>query len=212
MAANGGHAPSYGTDPLTRETSKLFHETLGPTAEAFFVFNGTASNVLCLESLVQPHQSILCGVTSHLWLDECGAPERYLGSKLVPVPTHAGKLRSEDLEAHLIRRGDQHFAQPGALSITQPTELGTTYSMDELEELICGAAILTEARLDDHSLDVPEVVRRELLKQVVRNALELPLDEDAELGEVLAAAATTVPALLSRQWVLMESIPQLALD
>ena len=136
MAANGGHAPSYGTDPLTRETSKLFQEALGPTAEAFFVFNGTASNVLCLESLVQPHQSILCGITSHLWLDECGAPERYLGSKLVPVPTHAGKLRSEDLEAHLIRRGDQHFAQPGALSITQPTELGTTYSIDELEELI----------------------------------------------------------------------------
>ena len=135
-SVNSGHTPSYGTDPLAHATRATFKELLGPSAEAFFVFNGTAANVLCLESLVRPHQSVLCANTSHLWLDECGAPERHIGCKLVPVQSHLGKLRVADLEPYLIRGGDQHFSQPGAISITQPTELGTCYTLDELEHLI----------------------------------------------------------------------------
>ena len=146
VSVNSGHSPSYGTDPLAHAARARFKEVLGPNAEAFFVFNGTAANVLCLESLIRPHQSVLCANTSHLWLDEGGAPERHIGCKLVPVQGHLGKLRPTDLEPHLIRGGDQHFSQPGAISITQPTELGTCYTLDELEHLISFAR--------EHSLKV----------------------------------------------------------
>ena len=136
LEANQGHSPSYGTDSLTREVNSLFKEHFGGAAEPFFVFNGTAANVLCLDALVQPHQSVLCADTSHLWLDECGAPERYVGCKLIPVASTFGKLTPESIAPHLIRGGDQHFSQPGAISITQPTELGTCYTLDELTSLV----------------------------------------------------------------------------
>ena len=130
VEANGGHSPSYGTDQISREVGQAFREALGSAAHAFFVFNGTAANVLCLESLVRPHQSILCGDTSHLWLDECGAPERHIGAKLIPVTTHQGKLRPEDLEAHILRAGDQHFLATHRLSRSmQPHTRAATTTM-----------------------------------------------------------------------------------
>ena len=133
--ANTGHAHSYGKDEWTREADKLFREAFGAGTQTFYVFNGTAANVLALDSLVLSHQSILCGASSHLWQDECGAPQRLIGCQVVPIPTEDGKLTPQLLEEHLVRLGDQHASQPAAFSVTQPTELGTIYSLSELKAL-----------------------------------------------------------------------------
>lgn len=134
-AANSGHAPSYGTDRLTEKALALFKDLLGPTAEPFFVFNGTAANVLSLSALLKPHHAVLVSESAHLQNDECNAPERHLGAKLISVPTPDGKLRPEELDRYLVRRGDQHAAQVHAVSITQSTELGTVYTLDEIRAL-----------------------------------------------------------------------------
>lgn len=135
IEANAGHAHSYGKDPWTREADALFRETFGHDTRTFYVFNGTAANVLVLDSLVRSHQSVLCADTSHIWQDECGAPQRLIGCQVVPVPSADGKLTPEIIEAYLTRLGDQHASQPGAFSVTQPTELGTVYSLSELQAL-----------------------------------------------------------------------------
>ncbi len=133
---NVGHQPSYGTDEITRAAEKLILAKLGSTkGEVHFVFNGTAANVLALDCLVESHHSVLVADSSHLYVDECAAPEKHIGCKLIPVPTVEGKLTPQLLKPFVIRRGDQHFAQVKAISITQPTELGTVYSLEELAEL-----------------------------------------------------------------------------
>lgn len=135
LNANSGHLQSYGVDPLTQEMTELFKRTFTKETEVFLVFNGTAANVLGLSSGLRPHEGVICAETSHLSLDECGAPEKWLGSKLFMTPSHLGKLKVADIEKHLIRQGDQHYSQPKILSIAQPTELGTTYTVAELIEL-----------------------------------------------------------------------------
>lgn len=137
-AVNMGCTPSYGTDPVTERAAQVFSELFGADVDTHFCFNGTAANVLSLSPLVRPYHSVLVSDHAHLQLDECAAPERNLGVKLIPVPTKVGggaKLRSEDLERFIIRGGDQHYAQVKALSITQPTELGAVYSPGEIAEL-----------------------------------------------------------------------------
>ncbi len=132
---NVSHASSYGSDEITAQAEKIFRSHFGEMTKTFFVFNGTAANVLGLQTLVKPYQAILCSDVAHLNLDECGAPEKHLGCKLIPVPTTDAKLTPELLEVLLIRRGDQHAAQIKAISITQPTELGTVYSVNEIKAL-----------------------------------------------------------------------------
>lgn len=139
IAANQAHAPSYGTDEWTARAERLFKTRFGDQAEIFFVFNGTAANVTALQALTQSYQSVLCADVSHLAVDECGAPEFFTGAKLTLVPSHDGKISPEDLERAWVRRGDQHFSQAQVLSLTQPTELGTLYSLDELRALTCWA-------------------------------------------------------------------------
>jgi threonine aldolase len=133
--ANSEHAPSYGTDSLTLEAVQLFKDLCGPKAETFFVFNGTAANVLALGALVRSHHAILATHNSHIVNDECGAPERWLGAKINVIQTPDGKLTPELMEPYLIRRGDQHASQVKAISITQPTEIGTLYSLHEIERI-----------------------------------------------------------------------------
>lgn len=133
--ANQGHAPSYGTDSLTEQAQSVFRHHFGAQAQTFFVFNGTAANVTALQAMTRPFHSVLCSDVSHLAVDECGAPEFFCGAKLLPVPSHHGKLRVADLEKFMIRAGDQHHSQVKVLSLTQPTELGTVYSQEELREL-----------------------------------------------------------------------------
>jgi len=134
--ANREHAPSYGTDVWSDRAIACFKKEFGPKTDVFFVFNGTAANVLSLRALVAPYQSVLCADMSHLNVDECGAPEFFSGSKLVVLPSKLGKLSLADLKASLIRRGDQHFSQPKVVSLTQPTELGSVYSLEEVRAIV----------------------------------------------------------------------------
>jgi threonine aldolase len=137
-AANVEHAMPYGQDEHSQAAIDALKRELGAT-DVFFVFNGTAANVLALSALCEPHEAVICADTSHLNVDECGAPERFLGSKLLLVPSHEGKITPEGVEKRLIRRGDQHFAQARVISIAQPTEYGTVYTQNELKSLVATA-------------------------------------------------------------------------
>ena len=129
------HAPSYGTDPISEQVQNLFKKHFGPSCEAFFVFNGTGANVLALKTLTHSYNSVFCSDVSHLHVDECGAPEILGSVKLWPLKSQKGKLQLEDLKNSLIRRGDQHFSQFKVVSLTQPTEYGTAYTLQELKEI-----------------------------------------------------------------------------
>ncbi len=135
MAANVDHAPSYGADPVTARATALFKEHFGDDADAFFVFNGTGANVVGLQSLLRPFEAVICAEGAHINVDECGAPERFLGSKLVAVPTPDGKLTPELVERAAGGVGDEHHVQPRVVSITQSTEVGTRYLVDEVAAL-----------------------------------------------------------------------------
>jgi threonine aldolase len=134
MAANLGDATAYGDDPLTEEVTAELRAEFG-AAEAFFVFNGTAANVLGLGGMVRPFEAVICAESSHLNVDECGAPERVLGSKLLTVPAPDGKLTPSLIATRLGGRGDTHRAQPRAVEIAQVTEVGTCYTLDELRAI-----------------------------------------------------------------------------
>jgi threonine aldolase len=133
-AANEGHAGSYGADPWTARAAQRFRDHFGPAARAFPVFNGTGANVLCLETLTQRWQAIVCASTAHLHVDECGAPER-AGRKLLVVDTPDGRLTPELVEPLLVRSGDEHAVQPRVVSIAQSTELGTVYPPEAVAAL-----------------------------------------------------------------------------
>jgi threonine aldolase len=133
-AANEGHATSYGADPWTARAMQRFREHFGPAARAFPVFNGTAANVLSIETLTQPWQAVICARTAHLHVDECGAPER-AGRKLLVVDTPDGKLTPALVEPLLVRIGDEHAVQPRVVSIAESTELGTVYTPDQIQAL-----------------------------------------------------------------------------
>ncbi|WP_295905923.1 threonine aldolase family protein [uncultured Bdellovibrio sp.] len=137
--ANVDHAPAYGTDEWTEKALQEFKKQFGPDAQVFFVFNGTAANVTALKALTESYQAIFCSDVAHINVDECGAPEFFTGAKLIALPSVNGKISVADLEKAYIRRGDQHYSQGQVLSITQPTELGTTYSIEELKALISWA-------------------------------------------------------------------------
>ncbi|HUP57488.1 MAG TPA: beta-eliminating lyase-related protein, partial [Bdellovibrionota bacterium] len=132
---NEGHVVAYGDDPHTARATEALKKAFGGKAEVFFVFNGTAANVLSLESLTERYDAVICARTSHIHNDECGAPERYTGSKLLPVATSDGKLTPALIESELKGVGDQHHVQPRVVSITQSTELGTLYSLKELRAI-----------------------------------------------------------------------------
>jgi threonine aldolase len=136
---NEGHAASYGTDDISSEAQGLFKQKFGAQVLTQFVFNGTAANVLALRLMCETYNSVLCSDVSHMNVDECGAPEILGHCKLIPLPSKNGKLQLEDLKKAVIRRGDQHFSQVRAISFTQPTELGTVYSYDELKSMISWA-------------------------------------------------------------------------
>jgi len=133
--ANEGHAVGYGDDPHTESAVGKFREQFGADVEVFFVFNGTAANTLSLQALTRPFHAVLCPELSHIYTDECGAPERFTGCKLVPLPAPAGKLTVEAVAEAYHGIGDQHHVQPRVISITQATEMGTVYKSAEIEEL-----------------------------------------------------------------------------
>jgi threonine aldolase len=131
VAANVGHAGSYGSDQWTARAEAIFKRHFGEQARAWCVFNGTGANVASLDALTRPFEAVICTETAHLHIDECGAPERLATVKLLPVATEHGKLDASQLDAWEPRRGDEHQAQPRVVSITQATELGTVYTLEE---------------------------------------------------------------------------------
>jgi threonine aldolase len=133
--ANVGHALAYGNDRWTKEAVARFRDLFGGGCEALMVWGGTGANNLALASMLGPAQAVVCTEGSHINVDETGAPERILGAKLIDVPTEDGKLRPEQVEALAHAIGVEHHAQPGVVSITQSTELGTLYSADEIGAL-----------------------------------------------------------------------------
>jgi threonine aldolase len=132
---NVGHARGYGHDDCTRRTQALFAEQFGQRARAYMVFNGTAANVLSLRAACRPWQAVICAESSHLNVDECGAPEAIAGVKLLTAGTEHGKLTPTLVDALIERVGDEHAVQPGAVSISQATELGTVYTPEQIEAL-----------------------------------------------------------------------------
>jgi len=132
--ANGGHCIAYGDDPYTAAAKEQFRKLFGE-CDVFFVFNGTGANVLSLQAMTQPFNAVICADTAHIHVDECGAPERFTGCKLLFNPTTDGKLRISDIKRHLHGIGFEHHAQPRVVSITQSTEMGTVYTVDEIREI-----------------------------------------------------------------------------
>jgi threonine aldolase len=133
--ANKFHAVGYGDDRWTNKAEKLLEKEFGDDIDIYFVFNGTGANILALKSVTHSFNSIICAETSHIQVDECGSPEKFTGCKLIPISTNNGKLSVKEVKKHLTGFGFEHHAQPGVISITQATELGTVYTEEEIKEL-----------------------------------------------------------------------------
>ena len=137
--ANQGHADAYGEDVCTARVEELFRRHFGSDAAGFAVFNGSAANVMALDAVTGIGDAVICAETAHLNVDECGAPERIAGLKLLTVATEHGKLTPADVARWEGKRGDEHHVQPRAVSITQATELGTVYTVDETSAIAAAA-------------------------------------------------------------------------
>ncbi|HWG21050.1 MAG TPA: low specificity L-threonine aldolase [Terracidiphilus sp.] len=134
--ANRGFAPAYGEDAWTERASNAFRELFETDCDVFFVFNGTAANSLALASLCQSYHGVICADSSHVETDECGAPEFFSnGSKLLVARTVDGKMTPASIHELATKRQDIHYPKPRVVTITQPTEMGTVYSVDELRAI-----------------------------------------------------------------------------
>jgi len=133
--ANVGHQIAYGDDEITQALARTFERHFGEDALAFPVFNGTGANIVAMQAMIRSWEAVICASTAHVNVDEGGAPEKVAGIKLWTVPTEDGKLTPELISKQAWGFGDVHRAQPAAVTITQVTELGTLYTIDELKEL-----------------------------------------------------------------------------
>lgn len=138
-AANHGPCPAYGADGVTAAAVAALRAELDLEAEVAFVFNGTGANVVCLQLMLQPWQHVVCPSSAHIAVDECGAAERLLGTKVIAAEAVHGRLTPEAVRAVHRRIGDEHSTQPGVVSISQSTELGTVYTPDEVGALAATA-------------------------------------------------------------------------
>jgi threonine aldolase len=168
--ANQGHVVGYGNDPYTESAIAKFREHFGGDAEVFFVFNGTAANVLSLQALIRPYHAVLCPELSHIYTDECAAPEKFTGCKLIPLPAPDGKLTVETAARAYHGIGDQHHVQPKVISITQATEMGTVYRPAEIKAL---AQFAHERKMflhmDGARISNAAAARQQTLRQVTRD-------------------------------------------
>ena len=135
VEANAGDAVAYGADPWTARAVGELRRLAGGDGEVYLVLNGSGANVLGLGLLLARHEAVICAESAHINTDECGAAERILGTKLLTVPAPDGKLTPELIASRFAGRGDEHFAQPGVVAITQSTEVGTCYSLAELRKV-----------------------------------------------------------------------------
>jgi threonine aldolase len=192
--AGSGDAPPYGADPLTRAVSKRLSALFGADGGAFFVFTGTAANILGLSLMLRRYEAVICADGAHINTDECGAVERILGCKLLPVPAPDGKLTPDLVAGRLTGRHDEHRAQPRVVAITQATEAGTCYTLAELRELreYCKASDLLlyidGARLANAAA-----------------FLGCPLAEIASTADVLSFGATKNGAVAAEAMIVMNA-------
>jgi len=135
LECNKGYAIAYGDDDYTHRVHDLFKQQFGNKCVPFLVYNGTAANILGLKAVTDSYHAIYCPETAHLHVHECGGPEHYLGCKLIALPTSDGKLTRDMVKHAMFGVNDPHIAQPRVISVTQPTELGTLYTVKELREL-----------------------------------------------------------------------------
>ena len=135
IEANAGDAMAYGADEWTRRATAELRRAFRAEGDVFLVFNGSAANILGLSLLLRRHEAVICAESAHINTDECGAPERILGTKLLTIPVPDGKLTPDLIADQLSARGDDHRAQPGAVAITQATEFGTCYTLEELRKI-----------------------------------------------------------------------------
>jgi threonine aldolase len=133
--ANIGDEHSYGDDPYTEQAVNKLKKLFGEDTDIYLVASGTAANVLSLSMMLHSHEAIICAESAHIHVDECGAPEHYIGCKLLLCPTPDGKLTPEMLPSHLTEMGFEHHVQPKVISISQVSELGTVYSIEEIKAL-----------------------------------------------------------------------------
>ena len=134
-AAKVDHAIAYGDDEYSQHVETLFRHTFGEQAKVYFVFNGTGANVLNIDAMCRSHHAVVCADTAHINVDECGAPQRIVGCKLLTVATPDGKLTPDLVKTKLHGFGFEHHSQPRAISIAQSTELGTLYTLEEIKAL-----------------------------------------------------------------------------
>jgi threonine aldolase len=132
---NEGYAIAYGLDDSTKHAVDQLKKIFGKQAAVFFVYNGTAANILGLKNVTDSFHSIFCAESAHLTVHECCGPENYIGAKLVNIPTPDGKLTVDLIEPYIIGVGDPHMAQPHVISLTQATERGTVYRPKEIQKL-----------------------------------------------------------------------------
>ena len=133
--ANSEHALAYGDDEYMQRLERLVKATFGEQARIYLVFNGTGANVLSIDAMCRSHEAVVCAETAHINVDECGAPQRIVGCRLLTVDTPDGKLTPALVKTRLHGFGFEHHSQPKAISISQPTELGTLYTKEEIKAL-----------------------------------------------------------------------------
>ena len=135
VKANSNHAVGYGDDVWTEAATQQLKKVFGENASPFFVFNGTGANSVALQAITRSFHTIVCTQTAHIYVDECGAPTRMTGCTLIAVPTPDGKLTPELIRPHLHGFGVCHHSQPKAVYLSQTTELGTVYTIDEIRAI-----------------------------------------------------------------------------
>jgi len=135
IEANEGHTVAYGDDIYTERAKQKFYEHFGNDIDIYFVFIGTAANVLGLNAATRSWNSVICAETAHINVDECGAPEKFNGFKLLSIETPNGKLTVDLIQKHMHGFGFEHHSQPKVISITQATEMGTVYTKGEIMAL-----------------------------------------------------------------------------
>jgi threonine aldolase len=135
VSCNEGYFTSYGDDPYSQSAIKEFQHLFNSNVDVFFVINGTGANVISLSACCRSYESIICAESAHINTDECGAIENFIGCKILPLKAEDGKIFPSQIEPILSMRGNVHHNQPGVISITQPTELGTLYTTEEIKGL-----------------------------------------------------------------------------